>query len=211
MNYGRTGQLLIFMLFCLFCWQQFKSNFKYLIMSGLLLLVVVGGITLLPSSFAVRGEIAKNELQHFIERDHVVMPHTSSVGLRLLMAHNSLELIKQKPLFGWGTGSFKAAYSRFVPYENIDKQEDRANPHNQYLLVAVELGIVGLLALLYFFVSLAREFLKSDSLDAKLGFGLLCTIAIGCLVNSWLLDFASMYFFVLLAAVFIAGTEARKA
>jgi len=206
-NYGRTGQLLFFALYGIFCWQKFGFAVKQQAVAAVLLAAIATAMVYLPSSFAQRGEIAKQEVQHYLERNDKVMPHTSSMGLRLLMAHNSIELITQRPILGWGAGGFKNAYNQFVAHENIDKQEPRSNPHNQYLLTWVEAGVLGILALLYLFYRMIREFMRHDNLDNHLGLGLVCAIAVGCLVNSWLLDFTSMFYLILFAAVFAGANK----
>jgi len=208
-NYGRTGQVLFFLLYLIFFMQRFATKVKYQIAAVLTLMFIAVSAVMLPTAFSTRYHIAKDELQHYIDRKDKIMPYTSSLGLRLMMVHNSWELIKQKPFFGWGAGSFKRAYAQFVPLENIDRREDRSNPHNQFILTWVELGIVGFLSLLYMFYTLICEFRCSKSLDSYLGFGLVCAIAVGCLANSWLLDFTSMFFFILFTAIF-ASADVNK-
>ena len=71
----------------------------------------------------------------------------SSVGVRILFTVNSWEIIKENALIGVGTGDFISEYKKInvlksplAPYST--------NPHNMYVLVLVQLGIVGLLSML---------------------------------------------------------------
>lgn len=202
---GRTGQLLFIMLFALFVWQRLQLSFKQqaLVLSifGALVAVVVS----VPSSFMLRQSMAIKEIKQYMCSDEATIPHSSSMGTRLVLAHNALELIKLKPLLGWGTGAFPAAYSSYAPEAQV-KDVVRANPHNQYLLTWSELGLPGLLSLLILFLTTAWIFYRSKRLEGYLGLGLVSAIMLGCTMNSWLLDFTSAFFFVFFVAVF-AGAD----
>ncbi len=130
-------------------------------------------------------QVAENEVEH-----------TSSLGTRLILAHNSWELIKQRPWFGWGVGAYRAAYKHTPEFFNTGVV--RANPHNQYLLTWVELGVPGLIGLFYLLWVLFKNYVPQITLQQRIGFGVLVSFAIGCVVNSWLLDCTSMYFFTLI-------------
>lgn len=202
-NIGRAGQFIFVMLFLLFAWQRFRNNLKHLTIATLVLIVVIAGSVLVPSSFTARQTVAMQEIQQYMANDEIAVPHESSLGTRLILVHNSLQLIKLRPVFGWGTGSFAAAYQKFAP-EAQSKDIKRVNPHNQYLLTWVELGLPGLISLLYLFLAMAIVFYRSQELNGYLGLGLVTAFAMGCSMNSWLLDFNSAFFFVFFAAVFAA-------
>jgi O-antigen ligase len=204
---GRTGQILFFMLYALFCWQRFYADLKSMSGAVLLLAALLSCVVVLPSTFIARQAIAAHEVQHYF-RDRNAPVNDSSMGTRITFARNAFELVKQRPIFGWGSGSFAEAYAQRFP-ESKHNGTYTVNPHNQYLLIWVELGIVGLVSLLFLFFSLAREFWRSKDLDARLGMGLVTAISLGCLVNSWLLDYASMFFFVVFAGV-LAGAAKIK-
>jgi O-antigen ligase len=63
---------------------------------------------------------------------------------------NTFTLIKRHPILGGGTGS------QMTEYETIsdDKKvllKNGSNPHNHYLLITQEMGLIGLIALLILF------------------------------------------------------------
>lgn len=206
MNIGRAGQFIFVMLFILFALQRLQYSFKKISIATVLLLALIVVSVLVPSSFMARQTIAVREVQQYINsHDETAVPHESSLGTRLILARNSLVLIKLKPILGWGTGSFAAAYKKFAPEAQI-KDVKRVNPHNQYLLTWIELGLPGLISLLSVFIALAVVFYRSRQLTGYLGLGLVATFAMGCLMNSWLLDFTTVFFFVYFAAVFAAYT-----
>lgn len=72
-------------------------------------------------------------------------PFLTSMGLRTVYYATTLELIRERPVFGHGSGSFGKEYSARVARRYSDwRAAPGADPHNQYLFVAVELGFVGL-------------------------------------------------------------------
>jgi O-antigen ligase len=73
----------------------------------------------------------------------------TSMGTRVLFYRTTLELIRERPLFGYGSGSFGKVYSALVAKRYTDwRAGPTTDPHNQYLFIAMELGLVGLVAFL---------------------------------------------------------------
>jgi O-antigen ligase len=86
-----------------------------------------------------------------------------------------------------------------------------ANPHNEYLNLGVQLGIVGVLALLYLFFSMWRSarFLPTPY-DADLTRALVITFALGCAFNSLLMDHAEGLFFAWAGGLLFAGLRSPQ-
>jgi O-antigen ligase len=127
----------------------------------------------------------------------------TAVGLRLEYYHNTLALVRDRPLLGVGTGGFPGAYAERVRDTGMDQAR---NPHNQYLLTAAELGVVGLAAFLFFLVQHGRASARLPAPEERLlARGLLALMAVGCLFNSLLLDHTEGVFFVWLSGVLFAA------
>ena len=83
---------------------------------------------------------------------------------RLLIARNTLAMIAERPLMGWGTGGWDARYMHCQadyftrhpdsPYAML--ADDVGYPYNEFLYVAAEQGLVGLLLVLGLLGSLYR-------------------------------------------------------
>lgn len=71
----------------------------------------------------------------------------SSIGQRLYFANKSLELIAEKPLLGWGTGAYHQQFCRVADNDQWC-HHGKVHPHNQFLFIWVEHGVVGLALLL---------------------------------------------------------------
>jgi len=133
---------------------------------------------------------------------------TSAVGVRLEFYRNSLEIVRDRPLIGVGTGGFPRAYAERVTGTGMLAS---TNPHNEYLLVAVQLGAAGVALLAYLFFVLWREASRLASpLECRLARGLTLAIAAGCLFNSLLLDHTEGLLFAWLTALLYAGLQSKK-
>jgi O-antigen ligase len=83
--------------------------------------------------------------------------------IRYVFIKESLSRIKQKPILGYGTGSFGTIFDKEVK-SGHDFQFHRT-PHNQYLYVLFELGILGVLLLLSIFYYQIKELIvKKDGI-----------------------------------------------
>ena len=76
-----------------------------------------------------------------------------SVQPRIVLWRKSMEAIKEKPLFGWGTGAERCLL--------IETGYD--HPHNQWLLDGIRFGVIGILALAWLFVVGFRQAYKSKN------------------------------------------------
>jgi O-antigen ligase len=87
--------------------------------------------------------------------------------IRYVFVKESLKRIIEKPILGYGTGSFGTIFNEQVKSGHIfDKH---TTPHNQYLYVWFELGILGLVLLLLIFYLQANElFRKKDGIHRVL-------------------------------------------
>jgi len=81
----------------------------------------------------------------------------TSMGVRAVLYENTLELVRERPLLGTGTGGFAPAYEAHVKRKYSDwRVMPTADPHSQYLFFLAEQGAVGLIAfLLYIALALA--------------------------------------------------------
>lgn len=78
----------------------------------------------------------------------------TAIGWRLHLMDVSLEIIKENPLFGIGTGGFKDELKK---YKTDPDLPDSSQPHNNFLYMAVSFGIIGVILLIWLFVLLFRN------------------------------------------------------
>jgi tetratricopeptide (TPR) repeat protein len=99
-----------------------------------------------------------------------------SINTRFLIWNTTFEMIKDKPIFGSGIGTFKMNYldyqAEFLknnPYY-IKYSGKAGEAHNEYLQMWVELGIVGLgifIGIILMFYSLIIDYLKKNDNDKE--------------------------------------------
>ena len=132
----------------------------------------------------------------------------SSVGARLDFYRNSLAILREHPLAGVGTGGFPKAYADRV--RGTEAYVTR-NPHNEYLLVAIQVRIAGVFALLYLFWTQWRMAPRLPTpLERQLACGLVLMMAAGCLFNSLLLDHTEGLLYAWLTGLLFAGLQSRS-
>jgi len=110
----------------------------------------------------------------------------TSVGQRIGYHRTTLEIIREHPLSGVGTGGFSQAFA-----DKVRGTPARAttNPHNDYLMIAAQAGLPALALLIALYVVIWREAPRlASTLERDLVRGLLLTIAIGGLFNTLLMD-----------------------
>ena len=79
----------------------------------------------------------------------------SGMGIRVVMWDVSTRMARERPLLGYGTGGFPAAYERAVKSSSYTgwAATPTIDPHNQYLLVQLQAGLVGSAAFAWFLLA----------------------------------------------------------
>lgn len=116
-------------------------------LAGLGVLVCIGVV--LAASPHVRGRIEQG-LREVETVD--VAPQGSSMGQRDVMWRNSIRMIRDHPFFGVGTGGFQDGYRPYVQGVDGWQSFETDDPHNQFLKIQGEQGLIGLAALVFFIV-----------------------------------------------------------
>ncbi|RLC35326.1 MAG: hypothetical protein DRH33_08615 [Candidatus Nealsonbacteria bacterium] len=149
--------------------EMFKRNKRWLIILFFTFLI----ITIIYSTDNPLNKSAltvpQRALSTFDEQD-------PSINTRLLMWKTTFEMIKDRPIFGSGIGSFKMNYldyqAEFLknnPYY-IKYSGKAGEAHNEYLQMWSELGIIGLgifLLIIFIFYKLVWEFFKEEKDNKK--------------------------------------------
>ena len=112
----------------------------------------------------------------------------SSSGWRLSAWRRSTEAIAENPLLGHGVGSWTATIVRMQGDTAAIDRSKPSNPHQEYLLWGVELGIGGILLLLALMASIVRDSRRFETSVAQATFSVVAAMAVACLFNSTLYD-----------------------
>lgn len=230
-NSGRTGYLVFSVLMFVLLWQRFKFRGVFLAAAALSLVFIALLHYPTPFNKRIQEGIsayhkfqASDDLSIYTQ--HAFKGHPNkferdtrlqmqerlrnsfgvrgrSVLLRIQFVLNSIQLIRDHLWFGRGVGSFRALYyENYGPHEVIgDKEIILQDPHNEYLMIAVQLGLVGLALWL---ILLGTQWWQSFSMKKPwrhYGQAFIIAFAVACLCDAFLFLSCPGHFFVYFSAV----------
>ncbi len=114
----------------------------------------------------------------------------TSSGIRLTLWHAALTSIGHNPVAGSGIGSWSTVYNQIQHQQNpshVDIQGN-GNPHHEYLLWGVQLGIPGVALLLTLFWAIVRDSQVMDKPASRALQTVVLALAVACLFNSSIYD-----------------------
>jgi O-antigen ligase len=148
---------------------------KMVVISAIALTVIASALVFSFKPEEAIGKLAKiGRFETFAERG------------RWLMWKSAVEMIKEKPVFGFGAGTYRVRFTEyearllktkeFTGYTHIITKD----AHNDYLQIGSELGLAGLLLLLLFTGSVifgaVRNLSKEENDKIIIHIGLLCAL-----------------------------------
>ncbi|MGB6977416.1 MAG: O-antigen ligase family protein [Gammaproteobacteria bacterium] len=199
MNEGRTGYFVFIALFGLFFWQ--KQGWKGLLATLVLVPLLFSVLWISSSHFRERMAMIGTDIHNYQKQKL----DDNSVGLRMQFTKHSFELIKYHPWIGTGVGGFREAYHQHFPpdpgFANLN------NPQNEFLMIGVQLGLIGLLALAALFY-LQWRFSFALAADMQpLAQGMIVAFIVGSWSDTFLYLAFTGYFFVYFTALFYGGND----
>lgn len=205
MQQGRTGQVLVLPLLVLWSWQTFlrgKPVHLGRIVVAIGIAVAFAGAALAYVAHHKSSRMAEvgSEIQDYEKTGEV-----TSVGLRLEFYKRSLRLIAQRPVFGSGVGSVESQFQQMTAGHTGAQGMLTANPHNEYLMMAVQLGVVGLAVFLWLLWQLWCASLRMPGLAGVFSGGYVVAFAVASTANSLLLDFPEGHMLIFFCGILLAG------
>jgi O-antigen ligase len=134
-------------------------------------------------------------------------------GLRVSFIRVGLQVVAANPLLGIGTGSFAEAYAptaRSVWPAGSEMALARHQPHSEFLLVAVQLGLVGALVYFAMLITLGRAALGPRSFETDALALLWVLYFVASSFNSLLWDTTEAHWFLLLGGCLYVGALRRR-
>ena len=202
MVHGRTGYVVLAGLAIL----AFHMTFGW---RGILAAIVALSISFstayqISSSFHERVNLAVSGVMQW---NPTVAVTNDPIGWRLEYFYHTAEIIQDHPLIGVGTGGFVHAYRARTEHAGLDVPP---HPHNQYLFILAQVGIVGLGLLIWLFVQQWRSTsLADDATHGLLAKGLVVTIAVGSFFNPFLVDHTEKLFYCLFSGLMYSRTDSQ--
>ena len=150
---GKAGQLVFIISIILFFIFHFKD--KRTLMFFSVLSIFIFSVVIYHSS-----TIVKKRFTHEIKSIRSAEP-----SFRNNLFIYSVYLIQENPIIGYGTGSFTDVFKEVNKSTKRTVDYNHKTPHNNYLYIWFELGIIGLIVFMFIFYFQIKELLqKKDAL-----------------------------------------------
>lgn len=196
---GRTGMFIFLCLMLLLLAQRLSA--KQLVSWIVLFTVLIGAAYIFSTNVSTRVNQAIDEVQTYEEGRS-----RTSLGMRFDWYKNCIALIKEKPFIGHGTGAFPRAHDTLIAGTNVQPTD---NPHNEYLFIGVQLGMVGLVVFILLFIIQWICSFKLEEKDKWMVQGVIVSMVVGCLMNSFLFDSHQGHYYAFLSALFLTDAPPK--
>lgn len=154
-SYTRAAWLSVLGAAGVFALVYFRVHFRWILL-GLL----VSAVVYIKFGDRIQMELARNKVEHTTESFDDRLKSATNVTTdasnleRINRWACAIEMFKERPVFGFGLGTYAFEYARFQEPENLTiistNFGDMGNAHSEYLSALSETGFVGLLLLLGF-------------------------------------------------------------
>ena len=197
---GRSGHVVAIALLSVAVMWELPRRYRAVVV----LLPFVMALVLFFSSSKVRDRLTlvTTEVQTYSS----AVESTTSSGIRLGLWRRALQSISQHPLAGSGVGSWSTEYNRLQREQNPAHKDiaGNGNPHQEYLLWGVQLGIPGILLFVVLIYAVFRDSLKMQTPYARATQSVLLALAVACLFNASIYDAQIGDFFCVLMGLMLA-------
>lgn len=198
---GRSGYLAVLAMVALAAWWAFPRRWRVV---ALLVPVALGLLALAASPRTLdRVRLAVQELRQPAAHDLA----SNSIGLRLHFWGGAVHEIAKRPVLGAGAGAWATLYRDFNDGRDTQFSGTGGNPHQEFLLWGIHLGLPGLLLYAGLLLGLARDAgrLRSEPVRRAV-LSITLILALSSLFNSALYDgFLGDYFCVVLGLLLALG------
>ena len=200
---GRTGQVVYLFLFSLMYFQNFNINIKSFFKVFSVLTAILFIVFNTSQIFQNRIIETYEDFQKFEQEKN------TNLGLRIQFAINSIEIFKNNPIIGAGTGDFPIEFAKInkVNSPEIEHGKITTNPHNNYLLLMSQFGIAGLISLFYIFFRQFKSLDKNSTLIKNIGLGFIIFFSVICFGDSYLLGHYTSFMFVFFSSFLYSQDE----
>ena len=192
---GRAGQVMFFVALMLLAFQHFRDSQIKATITALIAIIVISSFSYNFSNiFQERVNSALDNVIHY--QDNKDTP----VGQRITFVLNSYDIFINSPLIGVGTGDFPFEYSE-VNSINSPNEIPTSQPHNMYMLILAQLGVVGLISLGWiFYLQFYFAKLSKDSLIHNVGIAMPILFLVIMLSDSYLLGHYTSNLYILFSS-----------
>lgn len=197
---GRSGHAALIGIISLIVLNELPGKFKWAAFFAPL--VALALVLTVSSNFRERLQQVNLEVSSY-SKNPIEGSGTSS-GLRLKFWAASVRAFVEKPVFGYGVGSWKIAFSKMEHLEKSENALTDVDPHQMFLLWAVEGGLLGLTLHCTLLALLIAQSRKMEKRDARNLQTVILGLAIAGMFNSMLIGIGMGDFFCILLGILVA-------
>ena len=195
---GRTGYVSALAALSLALYWQFPGRWR--LAAAVLPPLLIALAQLGSHQFKERTMLLIDEVQAYQQLDKV----STSTGLRLNMWRSAAAAIAERPATGWGIGSWPRQYVLRDKGRDMVYSGRGGNPHQEFLLWGVHLGVPGIALMLGLLCVLVRDSLRIALAEKRALLTLIALLTLACLFNSTLYDALIGDYFCVLIGVLLA-------
>ncbi len=181
---GRSGHVVAIALLSVAVMWELPRKYRAVVV----VLPFAMALVLFFSSAKVHERLSRvaNEVQSYSSQ----VESSTSSGIRLGLWRRAVQSISLHPLVGSGVGSWSTEYNRLQRAQNPAHKDiaGNGNPHQEYLLWGVQLGIPGILLFCGLMYCVFRDSLKMQTAHARATQSVLLALAVACLFNASIYD-----------------------
>jgi len=198
---GRTGILCMVTVLTVILWDL--VNKKYRILMVIFPFLFFALLYQISSKIEQRSQEVVADVIKYKNGDH-----NTSQGNRIEFSKRSIQAIIERPLLGYGAGSWPIAYKLALKGE--PGKEGADNPHQQFLLWFTEGGVIAFMLLLNFYHSILRDSSMLTISAKKTLHSLVIILLITSMMNCPLHGAGMSEFFCLIIALMMSFTKMQE-
>lgn len=201
-SYGRSGHLAVLVMALVSVFGLLRGRAR--VATLIALTVIAAGVVAVSPTIKDRFVDGWNEYRD-VGRSEVITP----MGMRAVMWDTSAELVRARPWLGVGLGGFSRAYAELTAKTNSGwRARPTQDPHNQFLFILAETGLLGLAVFAFWLVAALRQPVRGPF--RIVGVALLISWCMTSLFSSHFQTFNEGHMIALLLGAFLARETERQ-
>ena len=203
---GRTGQVAFLAGIIVMSIIHFKLSYKSIISSLLLITVIFTVAYNVSDNFNRRAHQALGDINKIQNMDF-----RSSWGIRAAYWLTTFEIVKENPFVGVGIGDYMQETQQEIEKVKYDSQKfakefmSTNTPHNQFLLIVLQAGLIGLFVFLYFIYALLTLPIN-DPEWKELSVIFITIFSVSCLADTFFMQQFTVALFAFFIGLFVSSS-----
>ena len=194
---GRTGYVLLVVALLTFVLFAMRGARRWLILGALVIGIAVAALTSATMQQRVKQAVVEAKAYERME--------ITSIGGRINFWKKTWQLVQERPLTGWGTGSYHDQWCRVAGTPEWCRF-GRWHPHNQFLFFWAEHGLPGLLLFAGLLLAPAWAARYAPAAQRPLLIGFFALFFVDSMINAPLWSSRENHFFLYMMALLLADT-----